>query len=144
MSLENSEIKQKIFFRFLSIVGIVIILLLAVSLVREAINRNKIALRISDLQNQTDDLKRQNNDLQYRIDNWNSTGELESSARTQLGLKRAGEKAFVIMRPETLGSSTSSIEEVVIRDNQDLLELVDSPSSAKESNPAKWWRYFFN
>ncbi|MFA5125110.1 MAG: septum formation initiator family protein [Patescibacteria group bacterium] len=144
MSLENSEAKQKLFFRFLSIVGIVIILLLVVSLIREVINRNKISSRISDLQTQTDDLRRQNDDLQYRIDNWNSTSELETSARIQLGLKKAGEKAFVVMRPENLGVSTTSIEEVVIRDNQDLLELVENSSQVKESNPEKWWRYFFN
>ncbi|MFA6594470.1 MAG: septum formation initiator family protein [Candidatus Buchananbacteria bacterium] len=144
MSLEDSEAKQKWFFRFLSIIGIVIILLLIVSLAREVINRNKIASRIDDLQSQADDLRRQNGDLQYRIDNWNSTGELETSARVQLGLKKTGEKAFVVMRPENSDSSTAPIEEVVINNGQDLLKLVENPDQIEESNPEKWWKYFFN
>ena len=142
MLKKNSEERQKWFFRTLSIIGLAVIVVLCVSLIRESYSRNKISSRVSGLSKQAESLKEQNNELQYKIDNWNSTGELEASARTQLGLKKAGEKAFVVMRPDS-GQATSTAEDIVITNNDDLVAL-SKTNKTNDSNPQKWWKYFFH
>lgn len=143
MLKKNPKEKQKWFFRCLSIVGLAIVVILFVSLGREAFNRDKISSRVDDLARQAEALRQENNELQYKIENWNSTGELEASARTQLGLKRAGEQAFVIIRPEE-NQSTSTIESLVINNNDDLLALTKDNSRSVGGNFGKWWNYFFH
>jgi len=143
MLKKNPEEKQKWFFRSLSIIGLAAIVVLFVSLGREAFNREKISSRVDDLAKQAQVLGQENSELQYKIENWNSTGELEASARTQLGLKKAGEQAFVIVRPEE-NPATSTIESLTIKNDDDLAALSSGTRRSIAGNPAKWWNYFFH
>ena len=54
-----------------------------------------------------------------------------------LGLKRKGEEVLVIKEEEE-----KKVAGVSVRNSN--MENGDPESTSPDSNPAKWWRYFFN
>lgn len=50
-----------------------------------------------------------NQTLQKEIDSMNSPSEIENIARSQYGLVKPGEKAFVVLPPSSTTTSTTSI-----------------------------------
>ena len=112
--------------RFLAIIGLAFLLVVAIPLVKTYNQRQQVAKEIAEIQKEIDNYENQNEDLKELISYLQSDQSLESQARLNLNLKKPGEQVIVIedKRP----TATAALGDK------------DGPGS----NLARWWQYFFN
>jgi len=132
--------QHKIYHRLLFLGGVIVFCIMLFGLIKEIINRRQIDRQIADYESRIAELKVENLTLNDKIINWNTSGELESSARAKLGLEKPGERTIIIVRP----TSTSN-NQIAIKSNQQEIKLNTAESDeSRQSNLIKWWQYFFN
>lgn len=132
----SKDNREKLINRLWFFAGLILFLLLSAGLTREIVNRRQINRQINDYQQKINQLNAENDILKERIDNWSASGELELNARTKLGLEKPGEKTIIINHDE---------ESRIIKSNQEIINLPAANLSGEyQSNPVKWWKYFFN
>jgi cell division protein FtsB len=131
--------RDKIYHRLLFLGGVIVFCILFFGLIKEIINRRQIDRQIADYESRIAELKVENSTLNDKIINWNTSGELESSARAKLGLEKPGERTIIIVRPTSTANN-----QVAIKSNQQEIKLnAEESASARQTNPIKWWQYFF-
>ncbi len=113
--------------------GVVLFFVISISTARETYRAWQVDQQIQGLQSQVDQLESKKMHLVDTIQRLSSDDELDKQARTQLGLRKPGER--VIILPEANGHAGG---------NQDSQGQVSSSSSeSTPSNPQKWFHYFF-
>lgn len=109
--------------RFVNLILIVLLVLSAVKVIREAIVRYEINKEIAALENQLGDLESKSDKLGDMIAYLKTDQYIEKEARTKLNLVKPGEKQI------NFTSSTDSLAQVDL--------------SKKSPNYIKWFNYFF-
>jgi len=110
-------------------IGIVLILFFGFTFGREALKNYEISREIKNLEKQAADLESRNAELAAMSKKLDTLEYLESEARTKFGFKKEGEQAAVILS----GSSGQVVKNT----------LAPAGAGAPQSNPVKWWNYFF-
>lgn len=108
-----------------SLIVVLLIVLGVVSLLQfnQWRKRQLIALEIEQIKQQQAEVQQKNLDLENSLNLLNTQDYKERVAREQLNLKKEGE--VVVNFPPGLGSHNQT-------------------SQIRETNPQKWWRYFFH
>ena len=102
----------------------------------QQVNKKKeIQKEISQLQDEAEKISRENISAQERISYFSSPDYQQREAKNKLNLKNPEEKV-VIVKPEIAKKETAE-------NNQTQGEDLSNKSSI-DSNPIKWWHYFFN
>ncbi len=109
--------------RFVNLILIVLLVLSAVKVIREAIVRYEINKEIAALENQLGDLESKSDKLGNMIAYLKTDQYIEKEARIKLNLVKPGEKQI------NFTSSTDSLAQV--------------DTGKKSSNYIKWFNYFF-
>jgi cell division protein FtsL len=107
------------------IIIVFILVLVLISLNRSWNKSREIENEITGLENEITGLETKNLELSQLIKYLNSSAYIEEKARTDLGLKKPGEKTVIISEL----TSTTSLK----------LEKEENQSNIK-----KWWEYFFS
>ncbi len=102
---------------------LVVILVLAA---RSVIQKRQIDRQIASLQDQSDKIKRDNEQLSGLIKYFNTPDYQEKQAREKLNLKKDGE--FVVVLPS----------------DQEVASATQSETAPTKSNPQLWLNYFFH
>jgi cell division protein DivIC len=142
MALKNSKKSALKFFSgqlFITALGLLLILLISFPLYRHVRQRSAIDVEIAKMENEVRALEEKNSKLKDMIDYLKSDEFLEEQARLKLGLAKEGEKVFIVKKEpqnkqnnaEGDGSIFSSFEGV-------------NDASGSESNPVRWFKYFFH
>lgn len=132
--------KAKLINRLWFLAGLAVFLLFSLGLIREVVNRRQVSRQISDYQEKIAKLKVENESLSNKIQNWDTSGELEMNARSKLGLEKPGEQTIIIKR-----SDVDNANETVINSNQEIISLSQKSDNGEyQSNFIKWWNYFFS
>lgn len=116
------------------VIGIGVVAMMTFSVVREGLRRVEIEHEISKLQSEVERLERRNGDLREVIALLNTANEQAKQARTKLGVQQPGEQVIIF-------SDVKDSGEVVLPDS-DTKEYI--PIRDYQSNPQKWFRYFWN
>ncbi|MFA5029542.1 MAG: septum formation initiator family protein [Patescibacteria group bacterium] len=133
---ELKKNKKRIFSRKTVIaVSLILLLLFLIGLVKEAVNRYRLDKQIGDLENQIEQLEREKGQISNSIANWSEENQLEKEARLKLGLQKSGEKVVLVLHDEK-----TTAEQKIELPNKTIIER---GSGQEQSNPQKWWQYFF-
>ena len=134
---------EKLFFnqKFLTLLGLTVIVLISFPFAKNAAKQYKINKEISDYKKEIAALENKSLDLKNFVSYLESDQFAEEQARLNLNLKKPGEELTVIkMGASGPGSASSSEGE----------QIFNIPGREKEepgpapSNPRKWFNYFFN
>ncbi|MFC1598799.1 septum formation initiator family protein [Patescibacteria group bacterium] len=118
---------ELIFSKFFLVFCVFLFLVILFGLAKGTIKNYKVDSEIGNLQDEINNLERQNQDLGQLIGYLKSDDFVEQEAKLKFGYKKTGETLVVIPNQE--------IEEFKTEDINISNEL---------ANPIKWWAYFFN
>ena len=119
--------------KVLIVFEVLILVVLGISLGKEVVRKYQIENEIEDLQAEVASLEQSNIELNSLISYFGSDDYKEEQARLKLGKQRPGESVITVLGAET---------EPETNENAD--ESSNQLASHKQSNPTKWWDYFFN
>lgn len=144
MAYRNNKLNfNKLFYnqKFLSLIGLIIIILISVPFAKNEIKRYRINKEIEGLKKEISDLQSKGADLKNFVSYLESDQFAEEQARLNLGLKKPGEELMVI-KNQLSGAAASSSQ----ADNQifNIPGYQKKQTKDKISNPEKWVNYFFN
>jgi len=125
----NNGWRNKLFF----LIGIIILVLVVINLAKSWTQTHQINQEIAGLEEEIVNLEQNNLGLKQLIEYFNSDAYIEEKARLDLGLKKEGEKLVIVADQNT--------EQ---KDNQKNLSEDEAEQKQNNSNPKKWWHYFFN
>jgi cell division protein FtsB len=139
-TLRTSFVQRLIRWRFLIVVNVLVIVLLAMSLGREVVRSRSIGSEIAGLQGQAQELATRNIELGELKTAMQTESFIEREARLKLGMKKPGE-SVVVIQDETDGGDEGHTD-----DPSDPLGYVigDKQESLAVANPTRWWYYFFD
>jgi len=125
-SQPKSKWKSKLFLGL----GIIILIFAGINLAKSTQKNREINQEIYALEKEIQDLEKSNSELNELVKYFNSAAYIEEKARTDLGLKKEGEKVVIVTDIENQDAN-----------QKDLIgnDLADKTIS----NPKRWWRYFF-
>jgi cell division protein FtsL len=130
---DKTKLSTKIFSGLFFLVGLTILVLIGISLGKEAYRKKQIQKEIEDLQAQIDGLNQENGDMEKLIGYLSSSDFTEKEAREKLNLQKEDEKMIVLRKdapqPESQSQNSNPASQPAPEDN--------SP------NWQKWWDYFF-
>jgi len=115
------DLLQSRIFTVLALIMLVLIILFAGKLL---VQKRKVDTEIARLQNQAENIKKDNEKLSYLIKYYNTPEFLEKEAREKLNLKKEGEYVVALPRSNTDAENQQN-------------------SANKISNPKKWLEYLF-
>ena len=114
--------------RFLAIVGLVFLILIAFPLARTYSQKKILEKELADIKAEIEQFdKEEIGNLEEMIKYLNSEQSVEAQARLNLNLKKPGETVVVIEKEENKLSQ----------------EEANLKHQAPENNLLKWWQYFF-
>ncbi|MDP2736264.1 MAG: septum formation initiator family protein [bacterium] len=141
MNRRKNNYFKKIFFnqKFLTLLGLVVIILIGFPFVKNTLKQYRINKEISELKKEIFDLQNKNVDLKNFVSYLESDQFAEEQARLNLGLKKPGEELTVIKTAagDTLASTSSGATIFNIPGYE------KTGPDIKASNPRKWLNYFF-
>lgn len=123
---KKSIFPDLLFSKFFLIFCVIIFLIVLFYLAKSTVRSYKVNSEIADLQNDIIHLEKQNEDLGQLISYLKSDTFIEQEAKLKLGLKKPGENLVVIPGQADLESNNKEIQNI------------------PETNPARWWAYFFD
>jgi len=123
----------KFFSGMFFLAGLAILVLIGVSLGKEAYRKRQIQKEIEGLQSQINSLGQENSDMQNLIGYLSSTDFQEKEAREKLNLQKEDEK-MIVLRKEVVPQDSQSKSG---KDNANL------PPQDNAPNWQKWWKHFF-
>jgi cell division protein FtsB len=134
--IKSEKIFKKFFFNknFLTLVGLIAIILISFPFTKNAIKQYKINKEINDFKKEILDLQNKNLNLKNFVSYLGSDQFAEEQARLNLNLKKPGEELTVI-KISDLASSTAV--------GPNLIERKIQEANTEVSNPKKWFNYFF-
>lgn len=123
---------KKIFNSNIFLIVLAILTILVVFSATRAIYRDyMVDKKIAKLQNKVDDLNQEKLESMKLLEYVSSKGFAKKKARSQLNMKKPGEKVAIIKNKDKLDKNKEAIK-------------VDSKDKQKKiSNPVKWFNYFF-
>lgn len=125
--------------KFLTFLGLVIIILICIPLVKNISNRYRINNEIKELKKEIINLESKNSNFKDLISYLESDQFVEEQARLKLNLKKEGENVVVIENGSSKSehdlATTSSIFNIPGLAKANLTEIIN--------NSQKWWKYFF-
>lgn len=113
----------------------ILFFLLSFSTGRQTYQAWQIDHEIQGLQEQVQSLEGNKSELLNSIQRLQTADEIDKQARSQLGLRKPGERVIVLPEDAIKEFSTTSVHGTA---------LSDAPASQALSNPKKWLRYFFH
>ena len=125
--------------KFITVVGLIIILLIAIPLVKNIRQRNKINNEIKSLEDDIKKLGNDNYELRGLIDYLESDQFVEEQARLNLGLKKQGEKVIVVEDSRDISGNIDTTSDSMIK----IPWLGKNISRDNITNTQKWLVYFF-
>ncbi len=135
MSKEKDFLKAIFFSRIFLAALAILTFWVAVSTGRAVWRKLQIEREISALKRNIAEMEQKNEELLARLDYFKSEENLEKEARSQLNVKRPGEKVVVIVGKENRDSA---------KESGGNSGAANAAGENNLSNPLKWWRYFFN
>ncbi|OGY44106.1 MAG: hypothetical protein A3J62_03825 [Candidatus Buchananbacteria bacterium RIFCSPHIGHO2_02_FULL_38_8] len=128
-----STIRKILSSKLTLLLGIIILGLIAVSFIKSWNRSREVNQEVKGLEQKIQTLQKDNLELSELIKYLNSTAYIEEKARTDLGLKKEGEKTVIIpeLNIDNLNSNLDSKNQ--LEQKSDLIP-----------NPKKWWHYFFS
>ena len=129
---------KKIFFnkKFLSLLGLIIIILISLPFLRNAMKQARINREIGELKKEITALQNKNVDLKNFVSYLSSDQFAEEQARLNLGLLKPGEELTVI-KTEPSGAVASSSHSIF-----NIPGYQKEKPEPKLTNPQKWLDYF--
>jgi cell division protein FtsB len=129
----KTRLSARIFSGIFFLTGLAILILIGISLGKEAYRRRQIQKEIEGLETQINQLGQENNKMQNLIGYLSSTEFQVKEAREKLNLQKSDEKMIVLQKD--IAPSDNRNE-----DDPDNLQV--SPED-KSPNWKKWWEHFF-
>jgi len=123
-------IKKKLGSKTVLLAGLLLLLLFSANFIRSRSGNRAINREISSLETEINQIEHDNSRLAELIKYLNSPAYLEEKARTDLGLRKPGERAVIV--PDTGAGPTG-----------ETAGTAAATASPATSNPGRWWRYFF-
>ena len=123
----------KIFSGMFFLAGLTVLVLIGISLGKEAYRKRQIQKEIDGLQSQIGQLKQENSGMENLTSYLSSTDFQEKEAREKLNLQKSDEKMIVLRKDAVQPNSQPNIG-------------ADNPQAPPEDNSPnwqKWWKYFF-
>lgn len=123
--------------KFVFLASLITLIFISVAFSKELYRKYMVRQEIEKVKGEVEELERRNKELTYLIDYLETDSFKELQARQSLGLVHQGETAVAV--ESGTGESGEANPEVASEQNAAegiTLEVVDS-------NPKKWWRYFF-
>lgn len=130
---DKTNFSAKIFSGFFFLAGLTILVLIGISLGKEAYRKKQIQKEIDALEAQISELDQENGDMENLIGYLSSTDFQEKEAREKLNLQKNDEK-MIVLRKDPI--------QIESRENENRGDLQVSP---EDNTPKwqKWWQYFF-
>ena len=141
MNRRKNNYLEKIFFnqKFLTLLGLVVIILISFPFAKNTLKQYRINKEISELKQEILDLQNKNGDLKNFVSYLESDQFAEEQARLNLGLKSPGEELTVIKNAAAdISAGTSSGATIF-----NIPGYEKAGPEIKKSNPRKWLNYFF-
>ncbi len=132
---EKNNFLQKINSKVLIAFGIVLIIIFSVAASKEFVKKRQLDKEISDLQQEIDNLKVDQDEFIKLIDNYNSESYIEQEARVNFNYKKKGEKVVVIK------TENNNLDPNINSANE--LAGEQSEKFSTTNNIRLWWNYFF-
>lgn len=129
---EKTNLSARIFSGIFFLAGLTVLILIGISLGKEAYRKRQIQKEIDGLQTQISQMGQENSDMENLIGYLSSTDFQEKEAREKLNLQKGDEKMIVLRK------------DVVQPDN--IEEKTENAVVAPEDtspNWQKWWKIFF-
>ncbi len=131
---QNENKKSAAFFSGLFfIAGLSVLVMIGISLGKEAYRKRQIQKEIENLQNEIQKTNRENSDLQNLISYFSTSEFQEKEAREKLNLQKENEKMIVLRREANQPKETTGAGQVPASDY----------SADKSPNWQKWLQFFF-
>lgn len=121
--------KKRLIFKFLTLIGLVLLVFVSVALSKEIYRRYQINQEIKKVKQEIEKLEKKNKELSALIDYLNTDSFKEIQARQNLGLQKEGETAVAI--------------EPGLAHEVEQETFFETDEEKQISNPRKWWNYFF-
>jgi len=128
--------KSSFFLKFLFLIALALLAVIAQSLIRETYKKNQIRREIETLEKQAQAIDRENFEVEERLAYLESEEYKKKEAKDKLGLRDPGE-FVVFVKPRVSQENNSTQEEIPA-------EKTTAIDASAISNPMKWWQYFFN
>jgi cell division protein FtsB len=134
-NIQAPLIQRILSFRYLFILNLVVLAVLAVAFGREYIRDHEIQADITALQAKADELAARNLQIMELHAALQTESYIEKEARLKLGMKKPGEQVVVVKTDQNAVAEGWA--------------LTDTPAVRKTApmaiaNPTKWWYYFFD
>lgn len=130
-NLQPSNLRRFFTSRLFLVVIFCVIALIIFGFVRTYYQDYKVKQEIENLQKEVDNLQKKKFQSMELLDYVTSDAFVEEKARTELNLKKPGEKVLII---PNMPQTTPTVEAYP----------TISESGQKLSNPIKWWYYFIH
>lgn len=114
--------RSKLFF----IVGIVLLVFISSSVVKEIVRQISIQRDIRRLEQDITQLEQRNYEISSLLQSLNSSSTLEKEARTKLGVQKAGETLVSLSNPEISGSMAPELSQTNLDTRSNLEKWIDS------------------
>ena len=121
------NLKTIFYSKIFIVIGVIILIPISISLVKEIIRKAEINNEIKILETEIAEIERQNAEMDDLLKTLNSSAFLEKEAKEKFGMQNAGEKVVMIpSSPNEFGATTQAEEE----------------AEEYMPNPTKWKNYF--
>ncbi len=140
MSLKAKNRLSRLLFnpKFFSLVGFIIVLLIAMPLYRNFSQRYKVDQEIKNLEQEVLKLEKKNESLGGMIKYLESDAFIEEQARLNLGMKKPGEKVVIVEGEQAIKTPASQASSAVFR-----IPGLEKNQTKTIGNPERWFYYFF-
>jgi len=119
--------------RVVIVAEIVLLAILGTALAKEIVRKYQVEGEIKKLEERTAELKQQNLELSELVEYFGEDSYKEEQARLKLGLQKPGESVVAVLGAETQGGEDEAIA----------VQTATLAGTADETNPQRWWYYFF-
>lgn len=126
--------------KILSLLIIACLIWLFLPLIKNIKQRRSVDKEMEELQEEIKRVEGKNNDLQKLLGYLGSEQFAEEQARINFGLKKEGEEVVVMQSGGGDSATKSSSSQIVFN----IPGIDNAKTERAESNPEKWFKYFFN
>jgi cell division protein FtsB len=130
---EKMNLSARIFSGIFFLAGLAVLILVGVSLGKEAYRKRQIQKEIDGLQTQISQMDQENSNMENLIGYLSSTDFQEKEAREKLNLQKDDEK-MIVLRKDPLQEASNQPEKT---------ENTAATPEDRTPNWQKWWRSFF-
>ncbi|MCX6762289.1 MAG: septum formation initiator family protein [Candidatus Moranbacteria bacterium] len=130
---QNSNLSSRIFSGIFFLAGLTVLVLIGISLGKEAYRKRQIQKEIDGLQTQISQMGQENSNMENLLGYLSSTDFQEKEAREKLNLQKGDEKMIVLRKDPLQGTNNQPGK----------IEGVAATPEDSSPNWQKWWQTFF-